>query len=219
MDKKLFNPKETAAILGVTVLTLQRWDNASIIRAVRTPTNRRMFPKSEIDRILGEVIPTTSNRTLAIYTRVSSNEQKMKGDLDRQTEFIKDNLDLKMYSDIIVISDVGSGLNDKRKGLIRLMEISKKNEITDLAIRYKDRLTIFGYNYLKIFFESFGIQIHILDESLNNKTVYEELTDDLLSIVTSFSGKLYGLRSGKNKVLRNKVEVAIKNVADLPNED
>lgn len=216
MNKELFSPREASKILGVTVLTLQRWDNLGIIKAVRTPANRRRFPKSEIDRLLGYSEPATSDRTLAIYGRVSSGEQKTKGDLDRQVLVIKDKLDLLTYQSITIITDVGSGLNDKRKGLIRLMEMAKKGEITDLAIRYKDRLTRFGFNYLQIFFESYGVKIHILDDNLKDKTVYEELMEDLLSIITSFSGKLYGIRSGKNKLLKDKVKGVIEDVANLP---
>lgn len=216
MNKELFNPQEASKILGVTVQTLQRWDNVGIIKTVRTPAGRRMFPKAEIERLLGDSQPVTTDRLLVIYGRVSSADQKKKGDLDRQVLFIKDKLDLRIYQTISIITDVGSGLNDKRKGLIKLMAMTKAGEVTDLGIRYKDRLTRFGFNYLQFFFESYGVKIHILDESVNDKTVYEELMEDLLSIITSFSGKLYGIRSGKNKLLKDKVKGAIKDVTDLP---
>jgi len=219
MNKELFNPQEASKILGVTVQTLQRWDNVGIIKTVRTPAGRRMFPKAEIERLLGDSQPVTTDRLLVIYGRVSSADQKKKGDLDRQVLFIKDKLDLRIYQTISIITDVGSGLNDKRKGLIKLMAMTKAGEVTDLGIRYKDRLTRFGFNYLQFFFESYGVKIHILDESVNDKTVYEELMEDLLSIITSFSGKLYGIRSGKNKLLKDKVKGAIKDVTDLPDQD
>ena len=219
MKKELYSPKETAEILGVSVLTLQRWDNSGKINAVRTPNGRRRFPKSEIDRLLGDNTPTPSERNLAIYCRVSSGEQKKKGDLDRQVEYIKSRLDLKVYDNISIITDVGFGLNDKRKGLVRLMKLAQKGDISDVAIRYKDRLTRFGFNYLDMYFESHNVKIHILDGELKDKTVYEELTDDLLSIITSFSGRLYGTRSGKNKVLKDKVREAIEYVTNLPDEN
>jgi predicted site-specific integrase-resolvase len=219
MKKELFNPQEASKILGVTVQTLQRWDNVGIIKTVRTPAGRRMFPKAEIERLLGDSQPVTTDRLLVIYGRVSSADQKKKGDLDRQVLFIKDKLDLRIYQSISIITDVGSGLNDKRKGLIKLMTMAKAGEVTDLGIRSKDRLTRFGFNYLQFFFESYGVKIHILDESVNDKTVYEELMEDLLSIITSFSGKLYGIRSGKNKLLKDKVKGVIKDVTDLPDQD
>ncbi len=219
MKKELYSPKEAAQILGVSVLTLQRWDNTGKVNAVRTPNGRRRFSKSEIDRLLGDNIPEPSERNLVIYCRVSSGEQKKKGDLDRQVEYVKSRLDPRVYNNISIITDVGSGLNDKRKGLIRLMKLAQKGEITDVAIRYKDRLTRFGFNYLGMYFESYNVKIHVLDEGLKDRTVYEELTDDLLSIITSFSGRLYGTRSGKNKVLKDKVREAVEYVANLSDEN
>ncbi len=219
MIKELYTPKEAAKILGVSVLTLQRWDRSGKIKVVRTPTNRRRFPRSEIERLLGESNMLSPERNLVIYARVASLEQKRKGDLDRQVNYIKEKLDLRTYNNIEIITDVGSGLNDKRKGLIKIMKRARNGEISTLAIRYKDRLTRFGFNYLEVYFKSHNVNIQVIDDKPNERTIYEELTDDLLSIVTSFSGKLYGLRSGKNKVLKEKVKVAIEDVANLPDEN
>ncbi|MFW6002573.1 MAG: IS607 family transposase [archaeon] len=219
MDKELYTPKEAAKILGISVMTLQRWDRSGKIKCLRTPTNRRRIHRREIEKLLGDRTITPTNKKLVIYGRVSSNEQKKKGDLDRQIEFIKQKLDLRVYNNIEIITDVGSGLNDKRKGLMKVMKQAQEGKMTDLAVRYKDRLTRFGYHYLALFFKGYNINVHILDDTKDNKTVYEELTDDLLSIITSFSGKLYGIRSGKNKILKNKIKVAIDDVANLPDED
>jgi putative resolvase len=219
MNKELYSPKETAKILGVSVVTLQRWDREGKIQAIRTPHNRRRFHRTEIERLLGENPISSSGRKLIIYGRVSSGEQKKKGDLDRQVDYIKNKLDLRAYHTVEIITDVGSGLNDKRKGLLRVMELADKGEITDVAIRYKNRLTRFGFNYLDMYFKSHRVKLHILDDEISNKTMHEELVDDLLSIVTSFSGKLYGSRSGKNKVLKDKVKVAIDDVTNLSDEN
>lgn len=173
----------------------------------------------QCERLLGTSELAASDRALVIYGRVSSGEQKKKGDLDRQVLYIKEKLDLRIYQNITIITDVGSGLNDKRKGLVKLMELAKKGEMTDLAIRYKDRLTRFGFNYLSVFFESYSVKIHILDEKSEDKTLYEELTEDLLSVVTSFSGKLYGIRSGKNKLLKEKIKGVVEDVANLSDQD
>ena len=99
-----------------------------------------------------------------------------------------------------MIVDVGSGLNDHRKGLMELMKLGAKGTISDIAIMDKDRLTRFGYNYLSKFFSTFGVEIHVMSGE-KNKSLEEELVRDMLSIVTSFSGKLYGIRSAKRKRL------------------
>ena len=156
-------------------------------------------------------------KKLAIYARVSSNEQKQKGDLERQINFVKENLDEEFFI-VDTFSDVGSGLNDQRKGLHKLMKLAKKNEITDVAIRYKDRLTRFGYGYLEEYFNSHGVTIHVLDKEEETKTVQEELADDLISIITSFSGKLYGLRSKKHKELQKTAKESIMDVQNLSNQ-
>ena len=116
------------------------------------------------------------------------------------------------------VSDVGSGLNDKRKGLYKLMKLAKENEITDIAILYKDRLTRFGYGYLEEYFNSHGVYIHVLDQEEEIKTVQEELADDLISIITSFSIKLYGLRSKKHKELQKTAKESIMDVQNLSNQ-
>ncbi|MDQ0242638.1 putative site-specific integrase-resolvase [Bacillus fengqiuensis] len=183
---------------------------------MRTPGGRRRIPLSEVERLLGkESIP---QRKIAIYARVSSNEQKQKGDLESQIEFVKGKIE-SPFLIVETISEVGSGLNDKRKGLLKLMRMAKNEEITDIAIRYKDRLARFGYGYLEEYFKSYNVEIHIMDETKTAKSIQEELADDLISIITSFSGKLYGLRSKKHKELQKKVEEAIMDVPNLSDKN
>jgi putative resolvase len=207
--------KEAKELLGVSTKTIQNWDKAGIISVVRTPGGRRRIPLSEIERIRGD--SSSQKKKLAIYARVSSNEQKQKGDLERQINFVKENLDEEFLL-VDTLSDVGSGLNDKRKGLHKLMKLAKEKEITDVAIRYKDRLTRFGYGYLEEYFNSHGVTIHVLDQEEEIKKAQEELADDLISIITSFSGKLYGLRSKKHKELQKTAKESIMDVQNLSNE-
>ncbi|KYQ01510.1 putative site-specific integrase-resolvase [Bacillus cereus] len=98
------------------------------------------------------------------------------------------------------------------------MDLAKKGEITDVAIRYRDRLTRFGYGYLEEYFKSHNVTIHVLDEKENTKSIQEELADDLIGIITSFSGKLYGLRSKKHKELQKTVEEEIIRVPNVQNK-
>jgi putative resolvase len=215
MDK-LMTMKEAKELLGVSTKTIQNWDKAGIINVVRTPGGRRRIPLSEIERIRGDS-SSSQKKKLAIYARVSSNEQKQKGDLERQINFVKENIG-EDFLIVDTLSDVGSGLNDQRKGLHQLMKLAKDNEITDVAIRYKDRLTRFGYVYLEEYFNSHGVTIHVLDQTEEVKSVQEELADDLISIITSFSGELYGLRSKKHKELQKTAKESIMDVQNLSNE-
>ena len=128
-------------------------------------------------------------------------------------------MNLNIFEDVVVIEDVGSGLNDKRKGLIKAMTLAKEGKITDLAIRYRDRLTRFGFEYLKQYFDSHHVTIHILDDKSDDRPVQEEVVEDLMAIIASFSRKIYGIRSHKNKLLENQIKGAIQSVANLPDEN
>lgn len=212
MDDKLYSPKETSEILGVHVKTLQKWDRLGIIKAQRTPRGRRKFSQSEINRILNKSTNEDSNTiSVAIYGRVSSHEQKVKGDLERQVGSILVKLGNVSNLNVVTITDVGSGLNDKRKGLIKLMELAQNKEISKVYITYKDRLTRFGFNYLELYFKSHNVEIVVLNDEENDKSPQQELIEDLMSIIASFSGKLYGLRSGKNKKVEDEIKQTIEN--------
>jgi excisionase family DNA binding protein len=200
-----YTPKEAALLLGISVGHLQRLDREGKIKSIRTTGGRRRIPESEIKRILGEKRP----KALALYARVSSHEQKQKGDLKRQLETIKANFPLKEYETIYEITDVSSGLNDKRKGLLKLIQMAQEAKISDIAITFKDRLTRFGYNSLEQFFSHLGVTIHVLG-TLDKETLEQELVKDMLAIVTSFSGKLYGMRSHKKKRIVENVKEALK---------
>jgi putative resolvase len=102
---------------------------------------------------------------------------------------------LEIYN---IYKDVGSGLNIKRKGVWRLLQDAKKDKFSLVLITYKDRLTRFGYNYLTQYLSEFNVKVRYLNE-LDEISPESELIEDLVAIIHSFSGKLYGLRSAKNK--------------------
>jgi excisionase family DNA binding protein len=208
--EKMFSAGGTARRLGVHLTTIQRWDREGKLRVVRTIGGKRRIPAPEIERILGNA-GSSSARVPAVYGRVSSHEQKARGDLNRQVAHIRETMVSRGWRDIVEITDVASGLSDKRQGLIRLMEMARQDKISDIAISYKDRLTRFGFGYLESFFSGYGVTIHVVDGEDDQKSLQEELVDDLISIVTGFSGRLYGLRShGK---ARNLVKVVKEHVS------
>lgn len=212
MKEKLYSPKEASEILGIHIRTLQKWDKEGVLHAIRTPNNRRKIPQSEIDRLLGKSTFKTNNTSnvAVIYARVSSHDQKKKGDLDRQIGAIFSKINKEDYNSIETISDVGSGLNDKRSGLVKLMKLAKDRKISAVYITYRDRLTRFGFNYLELYFNSHDVKIVVLNDTIEDKSPQEELIEDLMSIIASFSGKLYGLRSGKNKIVEDKIQHVIE---------
>ena len=204
MDK-LYTMRQASELVGMTVRYLQILDKKGKIECVRTPGGRRRIPESEIMRLRGKI---KRDCRWAIYARVSSHEQKNKGDLQRQIEYLQKLVPTEA-KEIKIISEIGSSLNDKRKGLKTLMDGVIAGEITDIAITDKDRLTRFDFQYILKFFNTFGAKIHIMNAE-KGKALEEELVQDMLSIVTSFSGKLYGIRSAKRKRLLENVRQVIQ---------
>ncbi len=94
-----------------------------------------------------------------IYARVSSAKQKEQGDLDRQVKLLKKYTNEMGYIIVDVITDVGSGLKEERRGLKKLLKMTADGRVDVVLITYRDRLTRFGYKYLQFFFEKHGVRI------------------------------------------------------------
>ncbi|MEM0053395.1 MAG: IS607 family transposase [Nitrososphaeria archaeon] len=187
--EKLYTLKEAKRLLGVTTRTIQRWDKEGKIRVVRTVGGRRRVPESEIKRILG----LREERIAIGYARVSSSTQK--DDLERQKQLILTYAKEKGYGEVQVLSDVGSGLNENRKNFLRLLDMVFERKISKVIVAYKDRLTRFGFETLKRVFSAFGTEIEVINHE--EKTPQEELVEDLITTVSHFAERLYGLRSHK----------------------
>jgi len=173
-------------LLGLHPRTIQKWDKQGKIRAVRTPGGRRRIPESEIRRLQGE----KGIRSIIGYARVSSATQK--DDLERQVEYLRQN---GVHE---IITDIGSGLNEKRKGFLKLLNKVLHNEVDRVVILYEDRLTRFGFGTLEKVFEAHGTNIQVLNQ-IETKSPQQELIYDLIMLISHFSGKMYGPRSHKHK--------------------
>ncbi|MEM2573557.1 MAG: IS607 family transposase, partial [Candidatus Jordarchaeales archaeon] len=187
--EKLYTLKEAKRLLGVTTRTIQRWDKEGKIRCVRTVGGRRRIPESEIKRILG----LRERRIIVGYVRVTSSTRK--DDLERQRQLILTYAKEKGYGEVQVLSDVGSGLNENRKNFLRLLDMVFERRISKVIVAYEDRLTRFGIETLRRVFSVFGTEIEVINRG--EKTPHEELVEDLITIVSHFAGRLYGLRSHK----------------------
>jgi len=207
--EKLLRPKEVCQTLGISYRTLLRWIDQGKIKAVKTEGGIYRIPYSEVERILKNKI--TNEVRAVIYARVSSSDQK--SDLDRQIEYLTNYCLAKGYKVVDTLSDISSGLNTKRKNLLKLFQLVKEGKVDVVVITYKDRLTRFGFEYLEYFFQQFGVRVEVvLGEE--PKDAYQELVEDLLSIVTSFAGKLYGIRSHKKTLLREGVKKLIGELSE-----
>lgn len=197
--EKYYSITQTSKFLGVCIMTINRWEKSGVIKAVWTPGKQRRFSESEINRLLGKDI-MLKNRVI-IYSRVSSTKQRENGNLERQKERLLIYAKEKNYDIVEVITETASGLNEKRKKLNHLYDLIEKGDVDIVLVEFKDRLTRFGFKYLERYANSFGVVIEIVEKQ-KVKLPQEELVEDLIAIITSFSSRLYGLRSQKFKKVK-----------------
>ncbi len=206
--KQAYRVKEVADLLGTTPQTIRNYDKQGLIRTARNDGNQRIIMRDDLIKFLDKkgliVNNDEDNKKDVIYARVSSHDQRRGGDLDRQALFIIENT--YGIRNPVILKEVGSGLNDKRKQIQKLIQMVCNNEVRNVYVTYKDRLTRFGYHYLETVFLAHNVNIIIVKDIASEKSVAEELAEDLMSLIASFSGKLYGLRSGKNKKTIRKIK-------------
>ena len=191
LTKEQYTAGEVAKLLGVHVKTVQVWDRTGVLPFSRTHTNRRILPKDKIIELLDSrgllYKDEKDNKRDVIYARVSSNEQKTKGDLDRQVSFLAQSVkDLKNPT---ILAEVGSGLNDKREKLHQLLDMVLQDKVDRIFITYKDRLTRFGFHYLEKVCSYHKVKIIVVKDASEEESIREELTKDMMALIALFSGK------------------------------
>lgn len=190
-----YKTKDFAELLGLSVKTLQRWDRDGILKANRTPTDRRYYTYDQYLHFKG--IQTENDiRNVVIYARVSTRNQK--DDLKNQVEFLKQFCNSKGIIVNQCIEDFGSGLNYNRKKWNKLLEEVMENKIKTIVISNKDRFIRFGFDWFEKFCEKFNTKIIIVNNEILSQN--EELVQDIISILHIFSCRLYGLRKYKNQI-------------------
>lgn len=196
---------ETASLLGVAVITLRRWDRAGVFGpSWRSPGNHRRYEMRKIRAFLGEATERPDENLTVGYARVSSFDQK--DDLERQALRLANVVKIERNHE--VIKDLGSGLNFKKKGLSRLISLILSGKVRRLIVTHRDRLLRFGFEIIDKMVRHFGGEIVVLDEVKISDE--DELSRDVLSIITVFSARLYGKRSHKNKKLLAAGELLVK---------
>ena len=199
---KLYRTGKVAEMLGVNRVTVIRWIKQGKIKAMRIGREFRV-PENEVKRLLKGKLADTA----VIYARVSSSDQK--SDLERQVKYLKEYCSARGYAIVDILTDVASGLNEKRRGLKKLFDYVVNGKVDVAVISYKDRLTRFGFKYLEEFFNSHGVRIEVVFGE-EPKDLQQELIEDLIAIVTSFAGRLYGIRSHKKRKVVESVKQAIR---------
>ena len=174
------NTPQARKILDVCTQTLRSWANQGKVRSIRTPSNQRMYHKQDIYDIIGRKTITTEKKKI-IYARVSSKKQM--DDLERQEDFLR-----KQYPDYELVTDIGSGINWRRKGLKTILEQSMSGLVQEVVVAHRDRLCRFAFELIELILLQCGVQLIVLNQD-NDKSSEVELADDILSIIHVYSCK------------------------------
>ena len=173
---------------------LLAWESKGLLHPVRTPGGARRYKKEELDALLGEVQFHTKQQTV-LYARVSTKKQEkyLEVQIERLKQYAQDHEIVNYF----VISEIASGVNENRRGLLKLLTMVTKGETSHIIVEYNDRLARFGLKYLELFLKTFGVKLTVLNESVHEENSSEELAEDLVTIVTSFAARIYGKKSHK----------------------
>ena len=203
LTKEYYKTGELAKMIGKNTRTVQNYCTKGYINSIIIPSGKRIISQDEVIKYLkkSKLLYEDDNKIDLIYARVSTNKQKKRGDLDRQIEYITKKIISMNPKNLKIFSEVGSGLNDNRKELKKVLAMVMNNEVDRIFILYKDRLTRFGFNYLEQICDKFGTKIIVISKEIEDKSIDEELAEDIISIIHSFSGKLYGMKNAiKEKI-------------------
>ena len=215
--KDVYTTGDVAKFLGVSPRTVMRKDREGVVPFKRSDTGRRILPREDLLRYLdtlGLLYRNSEDRFDVIYARVSTGKQKERGDLDRQVINILDFAREMDLTRLKILKEVGSGLNDNRKELARLLGYIMEKRVSRIFVNYRDRLTRFGFRYIEAVCKHNGTEIIVISDETREKTVQEELAEDLAAIIHSFSGKLTGLRRSAKK----EIEQSVRNLPEAGNE-
>ncbi|EHP71284.1 putative site-specific integrase-resolvase [Metallosphaera yellowstonensis MK1] len=161
-------PKEVCQRLGISYRTLQSYVKKGYIKPVILQSGKWRFREEDVEKLIGIV----RKRKVILYARVSSNTQK--DDLVNQVKYLEENV--KEYDQ--VITDVGSSLNMKRKGFLKLLRMILNNEVSKVVVAYPDRLVRFGFEIIEEVCKSHNCEIVVLNKE--GKTPEQELIEDLI---------------------------------------
>lgn len=190
MMRKWLKASEAAEYLHVSYPTLRKYVDSGMLKHDTTPGGQRVYTYEQLNEFMGrdpETAQTSTNEhRIVFYIRDSQGKQEH---LNKQQQRLT-----KAYGEPHkTYSDKASGLNENRPGLKRLLRDAKKGQFDTIIITAKDRLTRFGYTFLEQLFAEYGVRIVAFDDK-RDKAAQDELIEDMMSLIASFSGKYYKLR-------------------------
>ncbi len=207
---KIISIGQAAKLLGVHVQTLRNWEKSGKLKPDSiSPGGTRRYNSDTIMKISGKELPQIEkdDRVTIAYARVSSQDQKE--ELKRQAQVLELYCAEHGYK-YELITDLGSGMNYYKKGLTTLISRILDDGVKRLVLTHKDRLLRFGAELIFSICEAKGVEVVIINRGEEKASFEEDLAKDVLEIITVFSARLYGSRSGKNRKIIEKLQESVK---------
>ena len=176
---------EARKIVDVTPTTLRRWDQAGTVKTIRNNAGQRRYNKQDL-LSLSHIKETVDEKRKIIYARVSSRGQKE--DLERQIEFLK-----HYFPTHELVTDIGSGINFKKKGIRSILERASKGELSEVVVAHRDRLSRLAFDLIEHVLAINKVQLVVLDKG-NYESPEQDLEDDIISFIHVYSCKQMGRR-------------------------
>jgi putative resolvase len=196
MAMRLLSVKECKEIYGLSRIALINYERKGLLKPLRTPGGIRRYRVEDIERLLGMLEDKQERiRGTILYARVSTRKQQpyLENQVRRLEEYAK-----SRGWEYKIVKEIASGVNENRRGLQKILNMVKRGDVERVVIEYPDRLARFGFNYLKEFFEGFGVELVVINGREGEKERFQELMEDLVAIVSSFAARIYGQRDSKN---------------------
>lgn len=190
-----YRVSDFAERIGKSPSTIRRWDREGHIQPIRSAGGHRYYTEEHVRKALGIQIKE-EDRRVVVYCRVSSRNQQ--DDLKSQIEAMRT---FCLGAGIAVddwLSEIGGGLNFKRKIFLQLIKDIEQGKIKHILVAHKDRLSRFGFELIKWFATQHDCKLTVVNQE--QLSPQEEMVEDLMSIIHTFSCRLYGLRSYKKKI-------------------
>jgi putative resolvase len=188
MNDQYVTTSKAKKALGVTEDTLRRWSDKGLFPSIKTPGGQRLYNISKYISAQNKDEPKSEKEAIC-YCRVSSQGQK--DDLKRQIEYIQEK-----FPNHKIVSDIGSGINFKRKGLRSIIELATKGGVSEVVVAYRDRLCRFAFELVEWFFQIHQVKLLVLNKEMDSSKE-TELAEDLLSIINVFNCRVNGRRKYK----------------------
>ena len=196
MDEQFVSIGKAAKMLGMSIEGLRKWEREGRLIPVRTLTNHRRYRVADLHALMHEDVQNPALDTRCIlYARVSTKKQQESGNLERQLGRLTAFAAVQPWTVVAALTDVASGLNEKRQGLHQLLDLAHERQTSLVVVESRDRLARLGLDYLETFLHAFGVRVVVMDQSPKDDP--QELADDLIAITTSLSAQIYGKRGGQ----------------------